>query len=1351
MSNKRCIALPPVICACLIVQSLWLQETPQRTAISPTFIHQQSNEQALSLVQAGQYPEARVLLEEHLARKLKDRGSAEPTLARVVFLLAFVSSALGDSPKAEELLGRLADLERLVGREFIPGLDRFEDWPEAIFWPRERHAAAAGVLEPFVALEEKVLGPDHAAVVVDQSGLAVAWAYLDRAEEAGDLAERASRKAPEALKWDPDMLALVLRNSGKAFFRIGRYAQAEDSLVRCLQALEKTTSALRERYLATVRITLADAYRMQGKYREAEPHYREVWDSWQSSQVRPPPKDRVLDVYEGYASVLRALGREDEAESLAHKMALPDEGPLRMSLSQAEGFYLEKEYSQAKSLAWQMLQGARKDTPASNVELSRLFLLLGKISVVEKNLSQAERYFDRAAACLQSPSSAGGLMAAENFGVFAKREAFRTSTHELGALYEEILQCLKSGFPNQPILLRYSSLLAGLYLQQGALDRAESVLESASRVADKAHSADPVEFAGLLAHRAHLHLSKGQIEQASKLALRAIEKASAPSAAGHPGAQQVMLQSLQELLRISALQGNRTEALRYGEAAASLAEKAFARDGRLLARSLMQVGTEFLTLLGDLRGEIFVRRAASVAEAALPPNDPELAGYRRFLVQLLQRHGQLMEAEEILTRMEDLSRKSGDLENAAYALSEKVVLYLDNCRFQEAESVLLEVLEIQEKIFGAEHPALADCFLALSMCQAAGGRMRDAERALDRVHELEKRSGRAFVPGVGVFGEIYLRDPREAILKGKESALRAVVDLEGKVLGRKHIATACTRSYLAYFQAELGQLREAEENAVAALEVLKAQTQVDPGTLSAVLTVLGFSLAAVDRLAEAEAILGKALEMTFQAGRSHGIPMIHRVLADVYRRQGAHPEAAALYKPLYERFVSRLSQGQPPYLPRDELTKFFDEYARVLGELGERPRAEEVLRQKSQLLQEPAVPTPRPAVDRAGDREAGQIENLIALGESCQGSGKLDEAEAYFEQALSMTDRSQLAGRQTALDLLLRLNQLYSQQPDPKFYRALLCVEQALPLAEELEGPESRMAGELLLDLGGKYTECWRFPEAETLLRRALAVAEKHLSPNDRGLVPYLEGLEDLFLLQDRQSEANVLDRKIEALGGKSGEPSGGQRIRRLVTTIDRWYSTEKYAQAEQAARNALRDLRATSGAAGTQRFELSLFLARACREQGKNEEAEKAFQGCLEICRQFGLNKVYVVRALHRLGQLYEKMGKTEEAQRVFVECFPLAIEAYELEPLGPNNPVGYPARCLGDLYRRQKKYAEAAKYYDALWEVFRKGLPAKVIHGEFRRLSEEHLAFLRESGDVEKANEVSRQLKVLLKEPGH
>jgi tetratricopeptide (TPR) repeat protein len=95
----------------------------------------------------------------------------------------------------------------------------------------------------------------------------------------------------------------------------GRFSEAESSFRMALDEAEKMGQ--NDPKLPMSLNNLANCYRQQGKFKEAEPLYQRALEI-KTKQVGPFSKD-LCSIMENYAKLLRASGREKDADKLEQK------------------------------------------------------------------------------------------------------------------------------------------------------------------------------------------------------------------------------------------------------------------------------------------------------------------------------------------------------------------------------------------------------------------------------------------------------------------------------------------------------------------------------------------------------------------------------------------------------------------------------------------------------------------------------------------------------------------------------------------------------------------------------------------------------------------------------------------------------------------------------------------------------------------------------------------------------------------------------------------------------------------------------------------------------------------------
>ena len=103
-----------------------------------------------------------------------------------------------------------------------------------------------------------------------------------------------------------------LNGAGMEAYERGRYAEAEKLWLAALK--EAKTFVGDDPRLATSLNNLAELYRAQGKYAQAEPLYQRALAIWQ--KALGPEHPQVAMVLENYAALLHWLNRDAEADKM---------------------------------------------------------------------------------------------------------------------------------------------------------------------------------------------------------------------------------------------------------------------------------------------------------------------------------------------------------------------------------------------------------------------------------------------------------------------------------------------------------------------------------------------------------------------------------------------------------------------------------------------------------------------------------------------------------------------------------------------------------------------------------------------------------------------------------------------------------------------------------------------------------------------------------------------------------------------------------------------------------------------------------------------------------------------------
>jgi tetratricopeptide (TPR) repeat protein len=263
--------------------------------------------------------------------------------------------------------------------------------------------------------------------------------------------------------------------------------------------------------------------------------------------------------------------------------------------------------------------------------------------------------------------------------------------------------------------------------------------------------------------------------------------------------------------------------------------------------------------------------------------------------------------------------------------------------------------------------------------------------------------------------------------------------------------------------------------------------------------------------------------------------------------------------------------------------------------------------------------------------------------------------------------------------------------------------QRALALREKLLGPEHPHVATSLNNLASLYHAQGKYAQAESLCQRALALWEKLLGPDHPEVATSLNNLASLYHAQGKYAQAEPLFQRALAIQEKvlgPDHPNVATSLNNLALLYD---DQGKYTQAEPLYQRALA---IDEKALGPDHPGVATHLnnlAALYHEQGKYAQAEPLYQRALAIVEKaLGPEHPNVAQSLNNLAALYHEQGKYAQAEPLFQRG--LAITEKTLGPDHPN--VATRLNNLAVLYRTQGKYAQAEPLYQRALAIREKAL---------------------------------------------
>ncbi|WP_287699514.1 CHAT domain-containing protein, partial [Microcystis sp. M165S2] len=404
--------------------------------------------------------------------------------------------------------------------------------------------------------------------------------------------------------------AASLNNLAELYRSQGRYSEAEPLYKQALAIIKQQLGDNHPDTAASLN-NLAELYRVQGRYSEAEPLYKQALAIIKQQLGDNHPNTAAS--LNNLAELYRSQGRYSEAEPLYKqalaiiKQQLGDNHPLTAQslnnlagLYQSQGRYSEAEplYKQALAIRKQQLGDNHPDTASSLNNLAELYRVQGRYS-------EAEPLYNRSLAIWK--------------------------------------QQLGDNHPNTATSLNN---LAGLYQSQGRYSEAEPLLEQALAIRKQQLGDNHPDTATSLNNLAALYESQGRYSEAEPLYNRSLAIWKQQLGDNHPNTAT----SLNNLAGLYQSQDDIPQAINYRTQA--LAVQEYNLSENLKMGDDKQKQDYMAKVLGTTNGVISLNLQAA-------PNNPEAT--RLALKTILERKGRILDVST--NSLQILRQRTDDLES----------------------------------------------------------------------------------------------------------------------------------------------------------------------------------------------------------------------------------------------------------------------------------------------------------------------------------------------------------------------------------------------------------------------------------------------------------------------------------------------------------------------------------------------------------------------------------------------------------------------------------------------------------------------------------------------------------------
>ncbi len=342
----------------------------------------------------------------------------------------------------------------------------------------------------------------------------------------------------------------------------------------------------------------------------------------------------------------------------------------------------------------------------------------------------------------------------------------------------------------------------------------------------------------------------------------------------------------------------------------------------------------------------------------------------------------------------------------------------------------------------------------------------------------------------------------------------------------------------------------------------------------------------------------------------------------------------------------------------------------------------------------------------SGWAQQTELKGLCQKAEQLLDQGTYAEATRVATQCLEAAKKVYGPGQPDIIGPLM-ISAL-AQMASGKFSEAESYCSEALAIAEKYRPEHPERVGILKIRLW-IYEEQGKYVDAETTAKRVIAIVEASRAPDHPDVALETSLLARAYAGQKRYSEAESLYKKALAMWLKSGGADRRMQASFQRQLADVYREQEKYSEAEHLYKGSIEILKnnPTPELAEALNSVAKLYMA-----QGKHSEAELQYKASLDVAEKVaGFGSHFAANYLagkkrKDLAEFYSAQGRSDEARKILEETQSIASKKAAGEPdRSPSEPKKASESSESDkriqlqkLQQKADKLLEEGKYDEAI-----------------------------------------------------
>lgn len=324
---------------------------------------------------------------------------------------------------------------------------------------------------------------------------------------------------------------------------------------------------------------------------------------------------------------------------------------------------------------------------------------------------------------------------------------------------------------------------------------------------------------------------------------------------------------------------------------------------------------------------------------------------------------------------------------------------------------------------------------------------------------------------------------------------------------------------------------------------------------------------------------------------------------------------------------------------------------------------------------------------------------------------KYSEAETLFKQSLTLAEKAKAPGRSVVLMDLNSLGTLYIAQSH--YAQAETYLKRVIALLDSNTSDEvvnRKFLPTALDNLAVVYRNTKKFDQAEALYKRAIPLWEKLAGPEDSDTATSINNLAALYYYERKYAEAEPLFVRSLAIREKTLGVNHPEVINNANNLILVYRALKKTSEAEEISKkfaganggDGTSPAVLTGAGVDTDEWSKHIQAGREHLNAQRYAEAEKELQAAVAEAEKGGVEDRRLAATLYNLGHVYAKQKDYEKAEATYKRSLTICEKICG----DKDKEVLRTMTSLAKLYTEEKKYDQAEPLFKHVVDVQQKAL---------------------------------------------